>query len=405
MPGAPLNLASSVQGDVVTLTWVPSTHGGSATSYLIEVGSVAGSANLGTIPTGGGSTTVIARAVPTGTYYVRVRALNVGGTSPPSNEIQVFVGGTPCFGVPTPPFDLRVTVDGASLNLAWNAAGPLASSYLIEAGSSSGAVDIASVNTGSSATSLRASGVPSGTYYIRVRARGECGASAPSNEVIVVVPERPRQVSSAMKDFIEALFLGTGRWARPLNPGCGSLSQRMRGWPVGSRVRVVGYNSLDPAALEAVQRALPRVISALGTRLVITYETSPLPEPDGAPLGQVSVFSVDQDRLPAFCPTAIAACSLQRGSNVYLASRAVLVRPWPVNQPVHGIVAHELGHSFGLCHVDPTRGGQPSTLSVMGNSSAGGWTPMDIQAVQMVYEAGLVPGDARERFVAAGLIH
>jgi hypothetical protein len=38
-------------------------------------------------------------AVPEGTYYVRLRAVNASGASPPSNEVAVITGPNVC---PTP---------------------------------------------------------------------------------------------------------------------------------------------------------------------------------------------------------------------------------------------------------------------------------------------------------------
>ena len=69
-----------------------------------------------------------------------------------------------------------------------------------------------------------------------------------------------------------------------------------------------------------------------------------------------------------------------------------------------GTFAHEMGHAFGLCHIDPTRAGLEPTFSVMANSAAGRWTASDMEAIRLVYGAGLSPADPRQRFVAAGLI-
>ena len=83
-PGPASGLAASWAGSTLTLTWNPA-YG--AAGYVIEVGSGPGLSNLALINVG--NTTSVAGAVPPGTYYVRVRAVNGGGHGAPSNEIVV----------------------------------------------------------------------------------------------------------------------------------------------------------------------------------------------------------------------------------------------------------------------------------------------------------------------------
>ncbi|MEZ5292394.1 MAG: fibronectin type III domain-containing protein [Vicinamibacterales bacterium] len=59
---------------------------------------------------------------------------------------------------------------------------------VMEAGTAPGRSDIVAALDVGLQTSLTASGVPPGTYYVRVRAGNYTGLSAPSNEVAVTVP-------------------------------------------------------------------------------------------------------------------------------------------------------------------------------------------------------------------------
>ena len=81
-------------------------------------------------------------------------------------------------------------------------------SYIIDVGSTPNLVtpDLVSLDTFSTSTTLQATGVAVGTYYVRVRARNALGNSAPSNEIQVVVgvvipgpgcPAAPRSLTGA----------------------------------------------------------------------------------------------------------------------------------------------------------------------------------------------------------------
>src|SRR6185503_464361 len=90
---------------------------------------------------------------------------------------------------PGNPANLSAVVSGGRVTLTWSApaGGDAAASYVIEAGSATGRVDLANFDTGSSAASLIADGVAPGIYFVRVRARNSAGTSGTSNEVVVTV--------------------------------------------------------------------------------------------------------------------------------------------------------------------------------------------------------------------------
>ncbi len=91
---------------------------------------------------------------------------------------------------PESPTALTGTVTGARVDLGWTPAPHPAAvtRYLLEVGSAPGLNDIfAGLDVGLQA-SFAASGVPPGTYYVRVRAGNYTGLSTPSNELAVQVP-------------------------------------------------------------------------------------------------------------------------------------------------------------------------------------------------------------------------
>jgi hypothetical protein len=104
VPGAPTNLTSTVSGTSVTLAWLAPTGGALPTTYVIEVGSAPGLADLGSGPTGSLATTFTSGSVAPGTYYVRIRAQNSAGSSAPSNDAAVTITGTAARNLLTSPF-------------------------------------------------------------------------------------------------------------------------------------------------------------------------------------------------------------------------------------------------------------------------------------------------------------
>jgi hypothetical protein len=187
--GSPTGLTASSSGASVLLTWAAPTSGGTPFTYIIEAGTSSGSADLANFPTGTTATTFSATGVPAGTYFVRVRAANAAGTGPTSNEVILVVGGGPCAGAPAAPSTLTiVSVTGGTVVLSWDSVDN-ATSYIVEAGTRPGATDVTAADLGSSETSLTATSVGGGTYYVRIRGKNLCGVGPPSAEVTLNVRE------------------------------------------------------------------------------------------------------------------------------------------------------------------------------------------------------------------------
>jgi hypothetical protein len=183
-PGMPSNLAASVSGNSVSLSWTAPALGGAVTTYVIEGGSGSGLTNLANTGTDSTLTAASFMDVPSGLYYVRVRARNAVGTGSASNEILVPVN----FPVPGAPTNLSAAVSGNTVVLNWTApsSGAVAD-YVIEAGSAPGLSNVALSITPGPQTTAAFAGVPFGSYYVRVRARNVLGAGSPSNEIAVAV--------------------------------------------------------------------------------------------------------------------------------------------------------------------------------------------------------------------------
>jgi len=180
VPAPPASVSAEIRGRAVTLRWQPGA-GADAASYVLEVGSGPGRADLLVVGTGGRDTLLRTDGVPDGTYYVRLRAASASGTSAPSSELVVSVGACPQ--PPAAPGRPRVTIGGA-VRVEWTepAAGCRPTGYVLEVGSREGAADVARFPLGR--VTAVAGALPSaGDYYLRVRAINGRGEGAASGDV------------------------------------------------------------------------------------------------------------------------------------------------------------------------------------------------------------------------------
>jgi hypothetical protein len=186
-PLPPQALLATVQGTAVSLQWTENPFGPVITGYQVHAGSVSGVTNIGVIPVSAAAR-VLNVSAPAGTYFVRLVAVNAAGASGPSNEAVVTTGAGICT-VPAVPAGLLAAATPGVISVRWNppAAGAIPSSYVLRAGSVSGASDRGTFGVPATVTAVGGA-VPAGPYFIQVAAANACGVSAPSAEVSVVVP-------------------------------------------------------------------------------------------------------------------------------------------------------------------------------------------------------------------------
>jgi hypothetical protein len=92
---------------VLTLTWSNAAADVAlVTGHIVEIGTLPRASNIGSVLIGSGTTFRCAGAVPTGRYFFRVRAVNAVGASAPSEELEL------TFGVPAGPQNLTSRIDG-----------------------------------------------------------------------------------------------------------------------------------------------------------------------------------------------------------------------------------------------------------------------------------------------------
>jgi len=176
-PSAPAHLLGVVNGSTLALAWTNTYAGGAPAALALDVtGSIVTS-----LPLGFGESASFA-GVPGGTYTLALRALNAGGSSPPSNAVMVTFPGA-CSGPPLVPTNVLAYRVDRTVYVDWApaASGPAPTGYVLHVSGSW---------LGSLSTPERdlQGAVGPGAYTLSVVAVNPCGASAGSAPQTVVVP-------------------------------------------------------------------------------------------------------------------------------------------------------------------------------------------------------------------------
>lgn len=221
-PTAPWGLRTQEVLDPHYLSWREPDGGGPIEGYRIEAGTAPGRTDIGVLTVG--HTTVQPFARTNGRFFVRVRAFNRFGVSPPSDDLEIVMAGGFANGVvpadvrpPTPTGVIRATVTGGRVQLTWPAggygSGDLATR--LEIGTRPGLSNLGSFwPTGNTFEP-----VPPGVYFVRFRRANVAGESEPSLDTQVVVggvpspPDRAGDIRAAIVRRTVAMS-----WAPPAGP-------------------------------------------------------------------------------------------------------------------------------------------------------------------------------------------
>lgn len=240
-PTAPSSLrVSNVDANVVTLRWQPPAAG-TPVGYIVEAG-VAPGQTLVALPVG--PSPVLTVTAPPGVFHARVRAIDAGVASPPSNEVRLVVQ-TP--EAPSAPASLAALVDGSTVSLSWQntfAGGAPTGLALDVSGAAAATIPLPLGET------MTAAGVPSGTYGLTIRATNASGSSAASNPVTIAVPAACTGVPATPSAF---LAYATGSVVQLLwDAPTGGTAVTGYAVTVGG-----GYTGTFPLATRSVSGTLP----------------------------------------------------------------------------------------------------------------------------------------------------
>lgn len=75
------------------------------------------------------------------------------------------------------------------MSLSWSVPfGTPPTTYIVEAGNGPGLANLARISTNSTTPTVTFTGVPRGSYYVRITAANQYGVGAASEEIVVNVP-------------------------------------------------------------------------------------------------------------------------------------------------------------------------------------------------------------------------
>jgi hypothetical protein len=310
--------------------------------------------------------------------------------------LQGACGGSPTDVDDPPPsaygLEFEVTPDilrGTTVELRWS--GLRATAYRVEIGSAVGTADLLSTEV--SATSYTWSNAPVGVWWARV------------------VPSRPREGlpsnsasirSLDAREIVEALFLGTGPLADSAIP-THVLGDRIEGWSPGSTLSFIVDDAMPATSLAELERTLPQIVAATGGALIAVI-TDRRPHPGDPAEGEVSVTMVPAESYATDVPCIASStgCARTFFRNGVTTRARIWIKAVAVST---GLVAHEIGHVYGLAHiVDP--GGIRPTFTMVAFTSArvAALEPASLRAMEAVARTGLYAGAGRPQLLAADLI-
>jgi hypothetical protein len=215
-------------------------------------------------------------------------------------------------------------------------------------------------------------------------------------------------LTSFMRDYIQAIFLGSG----PLSPSdgnyaCPTTAGFWTGFPRGTVVTVRVSTTESTDKRQAIQNAAAQVSSAThgAVQTVFTFTDDPNPTPGT----NDATSTTHPTPSTQGCPSD-NGCTIHSfvSTGILRSSRAVQPPSQTPNAYAHDIIGHGV---MGMCHVDGNLiGGAGLSLMSGGPNVFSGQialqlTSFDIAAAQAVYDSGLNPGATKADFLRLGLIN
>ncbi len=284
----------------------------------------------------------------------------------------------------------RINADSNTVTFSWVSS---EATFQLNIGTSSGASNLVST-TVTGATFTWTSPRTAGSYFARVAAKRGDATSVFSDEQTVFVVD--------VRNMIEAMYFHTG----PMADGREAGNNVTGIWPDGSRLRVLVSADAGEPPRSAAQTFADQYAALVGGVITATAEMTSdrMQTPGNFPQSALPEFTIGIRQLAGFCGSGALACA-NYGPVPLGTNRAMITLELPggLNQSA---TAHEMGHAYGIGHVQTPATGRPEFRFMMNSSAASEqMTDAEKLAITLARHGGLRSGMTRAQAGALLLIN
>lgn len=288
----------------------------------------------------------------------------------------------------------KVNSTNNEIAMSWTGSSP---TYQLVIGNAPGASNVATIDvTGSTYTWL--SPRTGGAYYARVSAKNSSGQGAFSDELSMYVVD--------VRDMVDAMFFHGGVLSD--SPGNATTNPSAGVWADGTRLRVLVSTQSGETSRANAQTFADQYAALVGGQVTATTEMTSDPMQDVGtsvvyPI-PLAAFSIGVRVQAGICGSGALACAnfgpepLGRNKSI-----VTLVEGGGLNVAA---TAHEIGHAYGIGHVQTPVAGRPELRFMMRTSLASEqMTDAEKTAISFARAGGIRPGMTRSQALAAGLVN
>ncbi len=282
VPATPAGLSAVAGSAQVSLTWAAVSGN---TTYNVYRGTSSGGESATAIASTVNASYVDTTATNGTTFYYKVAALDLAGTSGMSNEASA----APVAAAPPAPAGLIATAGIGQVGLSWTAAAST-TSYNVYRGTASGGESATAVATAITGTIYTDTTVANGvTYYYEVAGVNATGTSSKSNEASATPnsgpPPSPSSLTATAGNAQVALTWATDTGAASYNVYRGTASGAESTTPIATGVTATAYTNTGLTNGTAYYFEVSAVNSSGTSGMSNEASATPSSSPPAAPTG------------------------------------------------------------------------------------------------------------------------
>jgi hypothetical protein len=282
----------------------------------------------------------------------------------------------------------QIRTDGNTLTFSWVSS---ETTFQLVIGSSSGASDVLSTTvTGNSFTWT--SPRPARTYYAKVAAKRGDATSPFSDELTLTIVD--------IRNMVEAMFFHTGPMSDANENGRSDVAVL---WPDGTHLRVLVSTGAGETARANAQTFADQYAALVGGNITATTETTS-DQMQNTLAGSLPAFTIGVRVQAGICTSGALACA-NYGPSPAGNNRSMVTLALSGGLNV-GASAHEMGHAYGMGHIQTPASGRPEFRFMM-NSNSGSEQMTDAEKLTVTFarSLGLRPSMSRSEAIAIGAIN